>query len=121
MATIVNLRIDQGSTFEVIFRLFADDTVTTRFNLTGYSARMKVRQRGGGQDIVWAGNSTLNGITIASPVNGEIKITIAATESEDFDLSIGEMFAFDLEIVIGGVVKRVAQGQIFISPEVTKT
>jgi hypothetical protein len=84
-------------------------------DLTGYTARMKVKQPDIEGTVVVELTTENGGITLNA--NGEILVTIAAAATELFDFEAG---VYDLEIVsASGVVTRVVSGAVLLDREVT--
>lgn len=91
------------------------------FDLTGYTARAQLRPT--------ADSSTLTATftcSISSPTNGIITISLTDTQTsaipttgKKYYNSYGS-FTWDLEIVSGGVVSRILNDSVDVSPEVTK-
>ena len=120
-AGIHNLLCDQGATFRKTLTMLQSDG-TTVVDLTGYSARMKIKDEVGGTLIKSLTSATNGGLTIGGSAgnvtNGEIDVLISATDTASFDAP--QTAVYDLEIVSsGGIVDRVLQGKFIINPEVT--
>tara|TARA_B100001939_G_scaffold331221_1_gene329032 strand:- start:260 stop:634 length:375 start_codon:yes stop_codon:yes gene_type:complete len=120
-AGIHNLLCDQGATFRKTLTMFQSDG-TTVVDLTGYSARMKIKDEVGGTLIKSLTSATNDGLTIggsaADVTNGEIDVLISASDTASF--AAPQTAVYDLEIVSsGGIVDRVLQGKFIINPEVT--
>jgi len=113
MAQIANLEIDAGSTFQTTIEYLDADDVAV--NLTGYSARMHIRDTVESDDTVVELEDG-SGITITA-AGGTLDIEIAATATKDL---VGP-YVYDLEIESGtGVVTRLVQGSVTVNPEVTR-
>lgn len=105
---------DQGATFSRNIHWYDPDG--TPKNITGYSARMQVRQR-------YVSTSTI--LSLVSPTDitlggsaGTIVVTVSATAMAD--VSSGD-YVYDLEMVSSnGVVTRLLQGSFTVRPEVTR-
>lgn len=104
--------IFQGATF--------DRTITWRdgngqeVNLTGYTARLQVRDRVGGEVLLDL--STGDGITLGGPA-GTIALAISAVDTAALRFS---QAVYDLELTSAGdEVTRLMQGKVLLSPEVT--
>lgn len=111
-----NLTIEQGATFSFAVTWFASDGVTPR-DLTGYTARMQVRDS---YDAVsfHVELTTENGRIAITPAEGKVALTISATDTAALDFSAG---VYDLELVdVSGVVTRLMEGGVAFSPEVTR-
>jgi hypothetical protein len=92
----------------------------TPVDITGYSARMKIKDKVGGTVLASteAGDSPLNVLTIAlDAANKTITLSIPATATDDFAWTKG---VYDLEMVSPtGVVTTVLSGKVSVSKEVT--
>ena len=120
-AGIHNLLCDQGATFRKTLTMFASDG-TTAIDLTGFTARMKIKDEVGGTLIKSLTSSSGGGLTIGgsagNATNGEIDIQISATDTASFSAPLDAVY--DLEIQKNsGIVYRVLQGKFIINPEVT--
>ena len=120
-AGIHHLTCDQGATFRKTITM-KQSNGTTAVDLTGYSARMKIKTEFGGTLIKSLTSATGQGLTVGgsagAPTNGEIDILISATDTTALDANV--IGVYDLEIASsGGVVDRVLQGKFMITPEVT--
>ena len=82
-AGIHNLLCDQGATFRKTLTMFASDG-TTAIDLSGFTARMKIKDEVGGTLIKSLTSSSGGGLTIGGAsgqtTNGEIDILISASE-----------------------------------------
>jgi hypothetical protein len=107
-----NLVIEQGADFARTFTW--KDENGDEINLTGYSARMKISQVPGGTEIVSLTNGS--GITLGGAAGTvAVSIAAAATAAYTFDQAL-----YDLEVVSGGgVVTRLVEGEVWLSPEIT--
>ena len=111
------LTIEQGATFDQVV------TVKTPAgaykDLTGYSARMKVKESPGDTVALLSLTSPSSGgqgIDLGT-TNGQIRIRIPAAVTAALSFYVAY---YDLEIVAGtGEVTRVMQGQCILSREVT--
>ena len=120
-AGIHNLLCDQGATFRKTLTMFASDG-TTAIDLTGFTARMKIKDEVGVTLIKSLTSSSGGGLTIGgsagTPTNGEIDVLISATDTASFSAPLDAVY--DLEIQNNsGIVDRVLQGKFIINPEVT--
>lgn len=113
MASEVHFTLDQGSTFSIA--CIYKDAQGNPVNLTGYTARSQARETVDASSTLWNLVSP-TGITLGSA--GEIQLTIAATTTATYPP--GKTFYYDLELIQDSTVIRLLQGQVFISPEVTR-
>jgi len=92
----------------------------TPVDITGYSARMKIKDKVGGTVLASteAGDSPLNVLTITLyAANKTITLSIVATATDDFAWTKG---VYDLEMVSPtGVVTTILSGKIAVTKEVT--
>jgi hypothetical protein len=110
-----NITIEQGATFTLGVRYLDSDE--DPIDLDGYSARMQIRPYAESDDVIVTIDTGSNGgITIES--DWQIDIEIDADTTETFNEYCG---VYDLEIEsANGVVTRLLQGKVTISPEVTR-
>ena len=111
-----NIVADQGATLQrTVTWLDANDQPV---NLTGYTARMQVRQRYVSTSTVLSlTSSPAAGISLGT-TNGQITITVSATSMAAVEA--GE-YRYDLELVSGsGVVTRLLMGSFTVRAEVTR-
>ena len=110
-----DITINQGATFELTVTW--KDSTGAAINLTGYSARMQVRE-------TYSSASTVVSLTDASGITlggaaGTIAILISATTTAALTAPFSGVY--DLELVsAGGVVTRLLQGAATVTPEVTR-
>jgi hypothetical protein len=89
---------------------------TVPMNLTGYTAKLQVRSLPSDPDAVLTLTTENGGITI-TPLTGFIAVTATATQTGAIDEGT---YVYDIELVNGSIVTRLAQGQVVVSPEVTR-
>lgn len=116
-SSLVNLTIDQGSTFGATVSVKNSDS--SAFNLTGYSVRGQVRNKYSSTGILLnLAPVIVTGINNAALISGLINIDL--TENQTAALPINEAL-YDMEIYNGaGTVTRVLQGKFIISPEISR-
>ena len=108
---ILNLQIDQGSTFSKQITVYQTDGVTIQ-NLTGYTIASQVRKNYTSTNFVTI-NATNN-----DPTNGVIVMSLTATDTAGMKAG---RYVYDLQITAAdGTVSRTIEGIITIKPEVTK-
>lgn len=112
-AGLYNFEIEQGSTLDKGF--LWKDSLGNPVNLSGYSARMQVRSKVTSEDVLLELTTENGGITLGG---GQGTITLHFTEANTSPMPKGGVY--DLEMVIGGKVKRLVQGTITVSREVTR-
>jgi hypothetical protein len=121
LAAKKNITIEQGSTFDLPFTIYNSDG--TPFNLTNWgTVRGQIRRRYRSTSIIASFTCT-----VVSALLGQIDITLSPTVTKDIvagDTSTDSrsIYVYDIEIenTINGQVKRILNGQVFVSPEVTK-
>lgn len=114
MAGTYDLMIEQGADFNRVFT-WRDDAGAL-INLTGYTARMKIKTTLDGTDI--AAFTHAAGITLGGAA-GTVTLNIAAAVTAAYIFSTG---VYDLELISGGGgVTRFLQGGVILSREVTTT
>jgi hypothetical protein len=89
---------------------------TVPMNLTGYTARLQVRSLPSDPDAVLTLTTENGGITITA-LTGFVAVTATATQTTAIDEGT---YVYDIELVNGSIVTRLAQGQVVVSPEVTR-
>lgn len=103
----------QGSTFSKTLTWIVDrDPV----NLTGWTARMQVRESVDSPDVVLEA-STSNGRISLGGAAGTIEINISAADTEDIE---ARSYVYDLELVSGSEVTAILAGRFVVKPEVTR-
>lgn len=86
-------------------------------NLTGYTARMDIRETREDTDPLLSLTTENGGITLGG-VNGQISLLISATDTAALDVDTA---VYDLELIsAGGIVTRLVSGNIVVSKEVTR-
>lgn len=115
MASLYNLTIEAGATFTRTFVWRDNDG--NLMDLDGYTARMQIRSTRTASSFALEA-TTENGKITINGEDGEIVLTISATETAALEITSG---VYDLELISGeGVVTRLTEGSVFISPEVTR-
>lgn len=115
MAGEYDFEILQGETFSKQF--VWKNSAGTAVNLSGYTARMQVRQSKP-SDTVLLELTTQNGRITLGGAAGTIDLNLNATTTAAIDWRRG---LYDLELVASnGVVKRLIEGQVTVSKEVTR-
>lgn len=110
-----NFVIDQGANWflTVVYK----DSTGTAINLTGYTAALQIRDTYADSTTDLSLTSPSGGITITA-ATGTIAIT--ATAAQTGAIAAGT-YVYDLEITsASGIVTRLIQGRISISPQVTR-
>lgn len=115
-AGVYDIYIEQGADFDL--PLIWKDSSNTPINLTGYSARMQIREHFDSDDYLLALDSgALGGITLGG-VTGVLEVFIPASVTAN----IPQISAvYDIELIsASGAVYRFIQGAALISREVTR-
>jgi len=110
-----NFVIDQGANWflTVVYK----DSTGTAINLTGYTAALQIRDTYADSTTDLSLTSPSGGITITG-ATGTIAITATAVQTAA--IAAGS-YVYDLEITSsGGIVTRLIQGKISLSPQVTR-
>ena len=113
----LNLKIDQGATFSKLVTWRTGSTTGTPVDLTGCTARMQARAKITDQSVL-LDLTTANGGIVLGGTSGtvEIKLTDGQTAAISWAGAV-----YDLEVVFSnGDVRRLLQGSISVSPEVTR-
>jgi hypothetical protein len=115
VAGAYDITIEQGATFRL--SLVWEDNLGVPIDLTGYTARMQLRQRHSSDTAALTLTSTAGDIVLGGAL-GTIVVTAAATVTDDIPFRAG---VYDLEVVSGsGFVTRLIEGAATITPEVTR-
>jgi hypothetical protein len=110
----------QGATFDQTL-FYETGNPPSPVDLSGYGAKMQIRSKPESKAVILelstqAGN---NRITLNyGSQNGAIRLFISATDTAN--LSVCEKAVYDLELYLGSVTTRILQGNVIISPEVTR-
>lgn len=113
MANKYAMNVDQGSTWNVQITIA---TNAVAWDLTGYTARMKVRPTVDSATVTLSLTDT-DGITLGGAA-GTVVLNRSATVTAAL---VAGSYVYDLELVSGGgVVTRILQGPFVVSAEVTR-
>lgn len=119
-AGVANFTLEQGATWTKT--LTWQDANGSAINLTGYTARMKVRQspRATGTPLLDLASTGGSPAIVLGGALGTIVITVSATATAALDWT--NPAYYDLELEDGsGVVYRLIEGTMTLNPEVTRT
>ena len=107
---VSNLQIESGTDFEHLFAL-GDNDNNTVLNLAGFTASSQLRK--------WAGstNHVAFASTISSPLEGEIKISMASTITADIKPG---RYLYDVLLQDGTSTVKVVEGMINVRAGVTR-
>ncbi|WP_049044405.1 hypothetical protein [Acinetobacter bereziniae] len=110
-----NLRIEQGATFRLSLQWIAN---TTPVNLTGYKARMQIRNKVSSPEFIYEMTTENGGITFKDVEGGHIQLFISNVDTSSFAF---DSAVYDLEFVApNGDVTRLIEGKVTLSLEVTR-
>ena len=111
-----DLAINQGATFSLAATW--RDSNGTAVNLTGYTARLQIRSAYDSSTTTVSLTSAAGDIVLGGAA-GTIVATISATATAALASSFSGVW--DIELVSGsGVVTRLLEGAVTVSPEVTR-
>lgn len=113
-AGIYDITVEQGATFTLSATW--KDSTGALVNLTGYSARMQIRETYESEDVILSFTSTGGSIVLGGAL-GTIVVTGSATDTAKIPMTPA---VYDLELESGGVVTRLLQGKATITQEVTR-
>ena len=115
---IADICIFQGATFDQVI-YYETGTPSTPVNLTGFTAKMHIRSKPESKALILELSTTNGRITLNyGSNNGAIRLFISAADTAN--LSVCDKAVYDLELYNGGVTTRILQGNVIISPEVTR-
>lgn len=111
-----DLTINQGATLSLVATW--KDQAGTAINLTGYTARLNVRETYASGTAILTLTTENGGITLGGSAG---TITLSASATTTAALTAPFSGVYDLELVSGGgVVTRLLEGAATVSPEVTR-
>lgn len=115
IAGLYNITCDQGATFSRT--LTWTNSAKTPYNLTGYTARMHVRETVASASTIVELTTANSRISLGGAA-GTVTLTISAADTAN--LTPGK-YVYDLELVSGGgVVSRIIEGNFVVKAEVTR-
>lgn len=108
MSTKANLVIDQGATFSTDLSLTDDNGDV--MNLNGYTANSQMRK--------WY--TSTNSTSFSTAINVATgTITLSLTANQTANLTAGR-YVYDVEVAESGVISRVVEGIITVTPNATR-
>lgn len=114
-AATYNFQIEQGAT--LLKPVAWKDSTGAAVNLTGYTARMQVRQSASAEEVLLE-LSTENSKISLTPLTGTITLIFSAATTAAIDWKRGK---YDLELISpDGTVTRLIEGEITVSREITR-
>jgi tRNA A37 threonylcarbamoyltransferase TsaD len=106
----------QGATFnQTLF--YETGEPSAPVNLAGFTAKMHIRSKPESKALILE-LSTDNGRIVLNEATGSIRLFIS--DSDTASLSVCDKAVYDLELYNGGITTRILQGNVIISPEVTR-
>jgi len=113
---IADICIFQGATFnQTLF--YETGEPSAPVNLAGYTAKMHIRSKPESKALILE-LSTSNGRIVLNEATGSIRLSISSSDTAS--LSVCDKAVYDLELYDGAVTTRILQGNVIISPEVTR-
>jgi hypothetical protein len=113
-AGTLDFTIEQGATFNLLLTWKINDTLV---NLTGYTARLQARVDVEDTELILSLTTANGGITLGGAA-GTISLDQTATQTT---LLPAGTYVYDLELIAANsTVTRLVQGELLISPEVTR-
>ncbi len=105
-----NFTIEQGTTFSRVLTLQENSSA---MNLTGYSVASQMRSTHDSSTIV----ATFSG-SVTNASSGQITLSLTNSQTSAIEEAI---YVYDVEITSGaGAVTRILEGNITVTPEVTR-
>jgi len=113
-AGTLDFTIEQGATFNLLLTWKID---TVLVNLTGYTARLSARVDVEDTEVILSLTTSNSGITLGGAA-GTISLDQTATQTTILPAGT---YVYDLELIApNATVTRLVQGELLISPEVTR-
>jgi hypothetical protein len=109
MAVYSNLTIDQGASFSA--NIDVTDSDGDALNLDGYSVAGQIRKTYSSTTAVDFTASIINASA------GVVQISLSATQTNNMKAG---RYVYDVEINSGGTITRVVEGQVEVTPGVTR-
>ena len=118
MAIIANIFIDQGADFSITVDV--SDANGNQLNLTGYTASAQIRKTYNSSDS----DAVTFSSQVESPADEGI-VNLTLTNSQTSAMKSGR-YVYDVEIsfvdsAANTIVERILEGQVTVSPSVTRT
>lgn len=108
-----SVEVDKGSVFRLIFTIKTNEAP---WNLTGYTAEMKIRKNSSTGTVLKTLTTANSGVTLGGTAG---TVTVAMSSNETDVLPVGR-HVYDLELVSGGgEVHRVLEGRLLVNRGVT--
>jgi hypothetical protein len=123
-AGVKDFTIEQGSAFSRV--LTWKDENEAAINLTGYTARMYIKEKYSDTDSLLQLTTANSRITLGGAA-GTITLSVLAADTATLEANAqvnkitGDKYVYDLELIsAGGAVTRLLHGNIIVTDEVTK-
>lgn len=117
MASVVNLSIDQGTSFSRVLTI--QDDVPAAIDITGYVFKGQARQN---YKSSVAFEFSFSVRTQSGGNVGKVDMTLLPTATESIVLAAAAQYVYDVEMTEpGGTVRRLFEGIITLNPESTKS
>ena len=109
----VNYNVTQGDSF--VLHITYTDSNKNPIDLTGYTAKIEVRDKPGGK-VICATGSIGDGITISDAVHGVILINLSPTKTKKFMVPRS---AYQIQVTsTSGIVTTISSGWLIVDPGV---
>lgn len=111
MATISNLFVDQGSDYATVITVLSGANVP--LDLNGYTVKSQMRKS-------FSSSQAFNFTTsLFDAANGKVKLALTAAQSAEIPAG---RWLYDVEITSSiGAKKRVVEGIVTVTPQITQT
>lgn len=117
-ASRYDFNLEQGADLDFTVQVWADDAHTVIQSLTGWDARMMIRatRDATGSPLVSLTSNPAAGLTV-NGVAGQVTVFVDGSTTAGYTWANGQ---FDLEVFNGSQVKRVLEGNVSVTQEVTR-
>lgn len=117
-ATRYDFNLEQGADLDFTVQVWADDTHTVIQPLTGWDARMMIRptRDDTGSPLVSLTSTPASGLTINGSA-GQVTVFVSGSTTAAYTWDNGQ---YDLEVYDSTQVKRVLEGNVSVTQEVTR-
>ena len=109
MAIKANLIIDQGSTYSTLINITDENDVA--IDLTGYTGAAQIRKH-------YSSTANTPFAVVISASDGAVALSLSANQTSSL---LAGRYVYDVELTsAGGVVSRVVEGIVTVTPQVTR-
>ena len=120
-----NLELYQGSTWDQVINVTTDAAGTTPMDLTGFLARMQVRESIESDTVILDLTAANGRIAVSNAATGTIQILVSAADTAALPLDFEtQTYVYDLEVYrptpAPEYVRKVMRGKLKCFPEVTR-